>query len=328
MPQLTGKEIGPTGFGLMGFTWRPNPVPQEQAFATMRAALSHGLNFWNGGEFYGQPPYNSPILLERYFEQYPEDADKVVLSIKGCCGPTGMHPDGSAAEVRRSLDTVIQQLNGRKKVDIFEAARRDPKVDMEETFRVMQEYIDKGLLGGISLSEVSAETIHKAVKITKVVAVEVELSLFATEVLENGVAAACKEYGIPLIAYSPLGRGILTGQIKSRDDLSTFPMLLHFPRFSEENFDINLQLVHQVEEMAKKKGCTPAQLAISWTRCLSRRPGMPEIIPIPGATSVERVNENAVFVELTDQEMDEIDATLAKFDVKGARYPDYIPVNT
>ncbi|KAL0474590.1 NADP-dependent oxidoreductase domain-containing protein [Neurospora intermedia] len=328
MPQLVGKEVGPTGFGLMGFTWRPNPVPQEQAFATMRAALSHGLNFWNGGEFYGQPPYNSPILLERYFSQYPEDADKVVLSIKGCGGVDGMHPDGSATEVRRSLDTVIKQLNGRKKLDIFEAARRDPKVDMEETFGVMQEYIDKGLLGGISLSEVSAETIHKAVKITKVVAVEVELSLFATEVLDNGVAAACKEYGIPLIAYSPLGRGILTGQIKSRDDLSTFPMLLHFPRFSEENFDINLQLVRQVEEMAKKKGCTPAQLAISWTRCLSRRPGMPEIIPIPGATTVERVNENAVFVELTDQEMDEIDATLAKFDVKGARYPDWIPTDT
>ncbi|KAH7634784.1 Aldo/keto reductase [Sordaria sp. MPI-SDFR-AT-0083] len=319
MPQLLGKEIGPTGFGLMGFTWRPNPVPQDQAFATLRAALSLSLNFWNGGEFYGTPNYNSPILLERYFAQYPEDADKVVLSIKGSCGPDGTHPDGSAAEVRRSLDSVIKQLNGRKKLDIFECARRDPEVDMAETFEVMQEYIEKGLLGGISLSEVSAETIHQAVKILGkkgVVCVEVELSLFAAEVLENGVAAACKEYGIPLVAYSPLGRGVIP-----------VPMLLHFPRFSE-NFDINLQLVHQVEEMAKKKGCTPAQLAISWTRCLTRRPGMPKIIPIPGATTVERVNENAVLVELTDQEMDEIDATLAKFDVKGARYPDWVPVNT
>ncbi|KAA8636069.1 hypothetical protein SMACR_04636 [Sordaria macrospora] len=226
MPQLLGKEIGPTGFGLMGFTWRPNPVPQDQAFATLRAALSLSLNFWNGGEFYGTPNYNSPILLERYFAQYPEDADKVVLSIKGSCGPDGTHPDGSAAEVRRSLDSVIKQLNGRKKLDIFECARRDPEVDMAETFEVMQEYIEKGLLGGISLSEVSAETIHQAVKILGkkgVVCVEVELSLFAAEVLENGVAAACKEYGIPLVAYSPLGRGILTGQVKSRDDLSKFP---------------------------------------------------------------------------------------------------------
>ncbi|KAK3398082.1 NADP-dependent oxidoreductase domain-containing protein [Sordaria brevicollis] len=320
MPQLLGKQVGPTGFGLMGFTWRPNPVPQEQAIATMRSALSQGLNFWNGGEFYGQPPYNSPVLLERYFAQYPEDAEKVIISIKGCCGPDGTKPDGSATEVRRSLDAVIKQLNGRKKLDIFEAARRDPKVDMEETFGVMQrEYIDKGLLGGISLSEVSAETIHKAVKAAKVVAVEVELSLFSTDVLSNGVAAACKEYGIPLI---------LTGQVKRREDLAKFPMLLHFPRFSEENFDINLQLARQVEEMAKKKGCTSAQLAISWTRCLTRRPGMPEIIPIPGATTVERVNENAVFVELTDQEMDEIDATLAKFEVKGERYPAHVPMNT
>ncbi|KAK3953179.1 Aldo/keto reductase [Pseudoneurospora amorphoporcata] len=283
MPQLLGKEIGPTGFGLMGFTWRPSPVPQEQAFATLRAALSL-------------------------------DADKVILSIKGCCGPDGMRPDGSAAEVRRSLDAFIKQLNGWKKLDIFECGRRDPKVDMGETFGVMQrEYIGKGLLGGISLSEVSAETIHQAVKILG---------------KKGGVAKACAEYGIPLVVYSPLGRGILTGQVKSRDDLSKFPMLLHFPRFSEENFDINLQLVHQVEEMAKKKGCTPVQLAISWTRCLSRRPGMPETIPIPGATTVEKVNENAVFVELTDQEMDDIDATLAKFDVKGARYPDWVPVNT
>lgn len=135
-----------------------------------------------------------------------------MLSIKGCAGPDGMRPDGSAAEVRRSLDTVLAQLNGRKKLDIFECARRDAKADMAETFGVMRrEYIEKGLLGGISLSEVSAETIHQAVKILGregVVCVEVELSLFATEVLENGVAKACSEYGIPLVAYSPLGRGV------------------------------------------------------------------------------------------------------------------------
>ena len=175
----------------------------------MRAALKNGCNFWNGGEFYGTPEYNSMTLLERYFTKYPEDADKVVLSIKGAAGSNGAQLDASPEGIRRSLDNVIKQLNGKKKVDIFECSRRDAKVPLEVTFGVLQkEYIDTGKLGGISLSEVRADTIHEAVKITKIVAVEVELSLFATDVLTNGVAAACAQYGIPLIAYSPMSRGV------------------------------------------------------------------------------------------------------------------------
>ena len=105
-------------------------------------------------------------------------------------------------------------------------------------------------------------------------------------------------------------------------------MLRHFPRFQPENFDINIKLVDQVEALAKKKGCTPAQLAIGWTRSLSKRPGMPVIIPIPGATTAARVQENSVVIDLTEEELNEIDATLAKFEVSGARYPDHIPMET
>ncbi|KAL2263454.1 hypothetical protein VTK26DRAFT_6752 [Humicola hyalothermophila] len=326
MPQINGQEVGPTGFGLMGFTWRENPPPLEQAFEAMRAALRNGMNFWNGGEFYGTPEYNSMTLLEKYFAKYPEDADKVVLSIKGGIGPD-LKPDGSAANVRRSIDNVLRQLNGRKKLDIFECARRDPNVPMEETFAAMQEYIDKGLLGGVSLSEVSAATIHEAVKHVKVVAVEVELSLQSPDVLTNGVAEACAQYDIPLVAYSPIGRGILTGQLRTLEDIP--PMLRSWPRFSPENFPHNLELVTYVRGLAERKGCTPAQLAISWTRNLSRRrPNLPLIIPIPGATTVARVDENAVYVELTDDEMREIQDRLDKFEVRGARYPPHVPVNT
>ncbi|KAK0731286.1 NADP-dependent oxidoreductase domain-containing protein [Lasiosphaeris hirsuta] len=291
----------------------------------MKAALANGMNFWNGGEFYGPPERNSLVVLEKYLEKYPEDADKVVISVKGAMGAKG--PDGSAEGINRSISNIIKQLNGRKKLDVFECARRDPKVPMEETFAAMQEWIDKGLLGSISLSEVSASTIHAAVKITKVSFVEVELSLWCTDILTNGVAAACAQYNIPVVAYSPLGSGILTGAFKSVEDLAG----THFkdwPRFSPENFEINLQLVKQVETLAQKKGCTPAQLAISWTRNLSKRPGMPTIIPIPGATTVARVNENAIYVDLSEEEMSEIDATLAKFEVKGDRYPASIPMNT
>ena len=175
----------------------------------MRAALDTGCAFWNGGEFYGTPEYNSMTLLERYFAKYPEDAEKVVLSIKGAVQPQTLAPDSSPENLRKSVDNSIAGLKGRKFLDMFECARRDPSRPLEETFGILnKEYVDTGKIGGISLSEVSAATIHEAVKITKVLAVEVELSLWSTEPLENGVAAACAEYGIPLVAYAPLGRGV------------------------------------------------------------------------------------------------------------------------
>lgn len=153
---------------------------------------------------------------------------------------------------------------------------------------------------------------------------------FSTDVLENGVAAACAEYGIPLIAYSPIGRGMLTGDFKKFEDIPTGSLLrqFNFPRFQKDNFEINLQLVEKVEAIAKKKGCTSAQLAINWTRALSRRPGMPTIIPIPGATTAARVEENSKLIDITDEEIAEIDAILAKFTTAGERYPATIETNT
>ncbi|PSR78867.1 aldo/keto reductase [Coniella lustricola] len=329
MPQIDGKEVGPIGYGLMGLTWRPQPCPQEQAFDAMRAALKNGCNFWNGGEFYGVPEYNSLVLLERYFEKYPEDADKVVLSVKGAAGARlEKGADGSPEEIRRSLDAILSQLGGRKKLDLFECARRDPRVDMAVTFGEIQKYIDAGKLGGISLSEVNADTIHKAVKITKVKAVEIELSLFATEPLDNGIVAACKQYDIPVVAYSPLCRGLLTGSFKSGEDLPKDDIRHHYPRFQGENFQHNLTLARRVEEMAAKKGITTSQYAVAWLLTLSDRPDMPTIIPIPGATTVDRVNENSKVTKLSEEEMTTIGEILAKMDVKGARYGPHVSVNT
>lgn len=136
------------------------------------------MNFWNGGELYGTPEYNSLHLLERYFAKYPEDADKVVLSIKGGVDVTTHRPNGSPEGIRQSLDNCISLLKGRKKIDIFEMARRDQDTPLEVTFGVIdKEYIQTGKIGGISLSEVRASTVHEAAKITKIVACEVELSL-------------------------------------------------------------------------------------------------------------------------------------------------------
>ncbi|KAL8831109.1 MAG: hypothetical protein Q9191_001058 [Dirinaria sp. TL-2023a] len=329
MPLLVGKEVGPIGFGLMGLTWRANPPPEEQAFEAMRAAIKNGSTCWNGGEFYGPSDYNSLVLLERYFEKYPEDAEKIVISIKGGLNPKTNKIDASPENTRRTIDDSIAQLKGRKKLDLFEFGRRDPAVSMEATYDLInKEYVQTGKLGGISLSEVRAETIHEAVKYTKVLAVEYHR--FSTDVLENGIAAACAQYGIPLIAYSPIGRGMLTGEFKKFEDIPAGSLLtqFNFPRFQKGNFEINLQLVEKVEAIAKKKGCTSAQLAINWTRALSRRPGMPTIIPIPGATTAARVEENSKLIDITDEELEEIDAILAKFTTAGERYPATVQTNT
>ncbi|OIW35547.1 putative pyridoxal reductase [Coniochaeta ligniaria NRRL 30616] len=331
MPQINGQKVGPIGYGLMGLSWRPDPPTDDVAFACMRAALEAGANFWNGGEIYRTPSGdNSATLLSRYFAKYPEDADRVILSIKGAVGDPAkgvMRPDGSPEEIGRSIETTLSQLGGTKKqIELFEAARIDRSKPLSVTLGAIKSYVDRGLVGGISLSEVSAATIHEAVKIAKVEAVEVELSMWSTDVLTNGVAAACAEHGIPLVAYSPLGRGMLAGRYKSPTDLPEGDFRRHMPRFHPDNFAVNLQLVSQVEALAARKGCTPAQLAIAWVRAVGSRPGMPVVIPLPGGSTPERVAENMKIVELTGAEWEEISETLKKFDVRGTRYPEGMPI--
>ena len=148
-------------------------------------------------------------LLKAYFTKYPEDADKVTLIIKGGADLKTHKLDGSPEGIRRSLDNILNQLGGVKKLDLFSCTRRDPNTPLEVPFGVIQkEYIDTGKLGAIALSEVSAQTIHEAAKIAKIGTVEVELSMFSPDILTNGVAAACAEHDIPITAYSPIGRGV------------------------------------------------------------------------------------------------------------------------
>lgn len=140
------------------------------------------------------------------------------------------------------------------------------------------------------------------------------------------MAEACAQHGIPVVAYSPLGRGMLTGAIKSPDDLPKGSMLRGYPRFQADAFANNLKLVNRVNEIAQKKSCTPGQLAINWTRAVSKKTGA-TVIPIPGATTAGRVKENSKLFDLTDQDLAELDAILDAFDVQGARYPDFVPIN-
>lgn len=208
-PTFTQQQVTDTLFLFIGFTWRPEPPPLEQAIAALKTALNNGMTLWNGAEFYGPPEYNSMTLLKAYFTKYPEDADKVTLIIKGGVDLATLKPNGSPESVRRSLDNIISQLGGTKKLDLFSCSRRDPKTPLDVTFGVIQkEYIDTGKLGAIALSECSADTINEAAKIAKIGTVEVELSIFTPDILTNGVAAACAQHGIPITAYSPIGRGV------------------------------------------------------------------------------------------------------------------------
>jgi len=318
MPQLLGKEIGPVGYGLMGLTWRANPQPEEESFKAMKASLAAGCNFWNAGEFYGTPENNSLTLMNKYFTKYPEDAEKVVLSVKG--GLKNMRPDGSPENIKVSVENCLRLLGGKKSIDIFESARVDRNTPIETTMKALEEFVNAGKIGGIALSEVSAATIHRAAKVTKIVAVEVEFSLWSLDILKNGVAAACAEHQIPIVAYSPLGRGFLTGDITKPEDIPEGDNRRLMPRFQKENFSNNMVLVEDIKKIAKEKSCTPAQLAISWLIQQSTGVGT-TVIPIPGATKEGRVLENANLVTLSDKDLAEIDEILKGFEPVGTRYP-------
>lgn len=286
----------------------------------MKAALNSGANLWNGGELYGKPHANSLQLLNRYFTKYPEDADKVVISIKGSVSPTKMGPDNSEKNIRRSIDECLRVLDGKKFLDLFEPARQDPNVPLEETMNAMAKYIEAGKLGGMSLSEVTEDQIRTASQFHKVAAVEVEVSIQTPDNLHNGVARTCAELDIPLIAYSPLGRGLLTATFAKPEDIDKGDIRHRLPRFQPGNMEKNAAMGREVQRVAEAKGCTPAQVALAWVRSYSGKEGLGTIIPIPGSTTEERAIENAAEVTLTTEELKEIEEIMKKTQVAGGRY--------
>jgi pyridoxine 4-dehydrogenase len=304
----------------------------------MKTALDLGANSWNGGEFYGTPERNSLHLLSEYFDKYPEDAEKVVISIKGGMLPGQMKLSGGKENIDRSINECLRLLDGKKSLDLYECARVDPEVPIEDTVGYIAEFVKAGKLGGISLSEVSAQSIRKAHAVHPISAVEVEFSMYATEILENDVASTCAELGIPVVAYSPMGRGFLvsiaylrsqhwtdaeqTGKYKKFDDLEPDSLLRHFPRFQPDVFDENVKLADAVADLAKSKGVTSAQIAVAWVLYQSDKPGMPTIIPIPGATTAERVKENTTRVDLSEEDFKALQEIVSKFPPTGGRYPE------
>ncbi|KAL4780403.1 NADP-dependent oxidoreductase domain-containing protein [Aspergillus varians] len=310
---VVGKAVGPIGYGLMGFTRPWAPTDYAVASSVMKSALEQGANFWNGGIHYGTPTNNSLHLLRHYFTQYPEDADKVVLSIKGAYNVATHEPDGTPEGIRASVEHAVDVLGGVKKIDIFECARIDPNVSVETSIGALAALVKEGKIGGIGISEASAATIRRAAAVHPIEAVEIELSLFTTDPLSNGIVDTCQELNIPLISYSPLSRGWLTGQLRKYEDLAETDMRRYLPRFQPDVFDNNFKLVEAVENIAKRKGTTVGQVAIGWVRAQGA-------IPIPGATTEERVRENTTDVTLNAEDLDELQKVLDTLEVHGERY--------
>ncbi|KAF8274161.1 aldo/keto reductase [Lactarius quietus] len=317
--------VGKVAHGLMSMTMRwPGPIPDEEAFAAVKAgvdALPPGTRlFLNSAEFYGHGRSAANLeLLARFFEKYPDYADRTFLSVKGGMVPGQLASDGSRENLRRSVDAVLKALRGTKRLDLFEPARRDSSYEIEQYAKSLNEMVKEGKFDHIGLSEVSAETIRRAHKVMPVAAVEIEVSLQFYEQQTKDAIAACKELDIPIIAYSPLGRGLLTGHIKSQADLPEGDGRRSLSRFQDENLGNSLQLVDSLSSMATRKGITLAQLSIAWVGALGDH-----VIPLPGSSNAKRAIENLVAgdMELSAEELAEIGLLLERYPTKGGRYLD------
>jgi aryl-alcohol dehydrogenase-like predicted oxidoreductase len=228
----------------------------------------------------------------------------------------GFGMDSRPESVAAACDASLRRL-GVEYIDLYYQHRVDPKVPIEETVGAMARLVEAGKVRFLGLSEASANTVRRAARTHSIAALQSEYSLWSRDV-EHDVLQACREYGIGLVAYSPLGRGFLTGAIQRPDDLTKDDWRHQHPRFQAENMDANRRLVEAVAEVAAKRGCTPAQLALGWLLQQGT-----DIVPIPGTRRISRLDENAAAATMkwTSEDLQRIDRVLAEHTVAGMRYP-------
>ncbi|TFK89520.1 aldo/keto reductase [Polyporus arcularius HHB13444] len=315
----SGITVAKVAHGLMRMGYAPS---EEIAFESIKAgvdALPPGVKmFLNSSEFYAPDLGTGNLeMLSRFYEKYPDYAEKTFLSVKGGNRPKSMVFDSSPENLRRSVDTINAALCGTKRVDLYETARVDPNVPVEEAVKTLVQLKNEGKFDHIGMSECRAETLRRANAVHPIAAVEIEVSLWAYEEETKKVIATARELGIPVIAYSPLGKGLSTDTFKTRDELPEGDFRLRLAQFQEENLKANLAITEALKGVAARKGITPAQLSIAWVASLG-----PHMIPLPGSSKASRTLENlaAGDIELTQAELDEIADIMAKHEVKGERY--------
>jgi len=309
-----GPEVSALGFGLMSLSSTYGHSDDAESLATIPAALDLGVDFLDTAEIYGAG-HNEKLLSRVLAERRAE----VVLATKfGMALADGrMSADGRPENVRRAIDGSLERL-GVDHVDLYYLHRRDPDVPIEDTVGAMAELVRVGKVRHLGLSEISATTLRRAQRVHPITAVQSEYSLWAREP-EDGVLAACAELGVGFVAYSPLGRGFLSGQLRSLDDLAEGDWRRNSPRFSAENFQKNLDLVKQLEELAAEKGATPAQLALAWVLHRGEH-----VVPIFGTRRQQNVESNvrAADLELMPEDLARIEAACPRGAVTGAGHPE------
>jgi len=308
----TGVRISALGLGCMGMSDFYGPSDQAESLATLAHALELGVNFWDTADAYGQGA-NERLLGTLLKERRNE----VVLATKFGLqrGPDGsfLGISGSPAYVRAACDTSLRHL-GVEQIDLYYQHRVDPSVPIEETVGAMAELVSAGKVRFLGLSEASAATLRRAAAVHPIAALQTEYSLWTRDV-EPEILPACRDLGVTLVAYSPLGRGFLSGRFRKADDLAESDWRRMGPRFQGENLQRNLALADRIQELARARGATPAQLALAWL--LSRGPN---VVPIPGTRQRARLTENAGAsqLQLTSVELAALEALPA---ASGERYP-------
>jgi aryl-alcohol dehydrogenase-like predicted oxidoreductase len=316
-----GLEVSQLGLGCMGMSEFYGDADEDEAVRTIHRALELGVNFLDTADMYG--PFTNERLVGRAIAGR---RDQVVLATKfgNVRGENGerLGIRGDAEYVRQACDASLERL-GVDHIDLYYQHRVDKSVEIEETVGAMKELVDAGKVRYLGLSEAGPNTLRRANAVHPISALQSEYSLWTRDP-EDAVLPTIRELGIGFVAYSPIGRGFLSGRFQSPDDFDDSDFRKHHPRFQGENFEKNLELVDKVKEIADEKGVTASQLALAWVLAQGD-----DIVPIPGTTSVDHLEENvaALEIELTEDDLRELESVFPMGAAAGDRYADMTTVN-